>query len=201
MFGHFQIFPSACALVGTVPPLYREVRHWHSFTAMTSTPVFHAELISRSNGTKFAVSLNFLLSHITSQLTTATFLAKYLCPTKAVVRTFETAHNYADNTDLYTKVKSMASCNLVPSALYNVFWSIHDTPVRLEPEALHCLVVGVSKSLAISSRRGKSSIYGGHYVDGLEFALNPAEGQRSQSMCFAPMKRCSKHGCSLAAVG
>lgn len=42
--------------------------------------------------------------HTTRKLTTAASLAKFLCPTKAVVRTFETAHNYADNTDTYTKV-------------------------------------------------------------------------------------------------
>lgn len=40
----------------------------------------------------------------TRQLTTAASLAKFLCPTKAIVRTFETTHNYADNTNTYTKV-------------------------------------------------------------------------------------------------
>lgn len=31
-------------------------------------------------------------------------LAEFLCPTKAVMRTWETAHNYANNTNTYTKV-------------------------------------------------------------------------------------------------
>eukprot|EP00752_Nemacystus_decipiens_P002251 g2132.t2 len=47
---------------------------------------------------------DMLVAFSLHQLTTAASLAKFLCPTKAVVRTFETAHNYADNTDTYTKV-------------------------------------------------------------------------------------------------
>ncbi|CAM9143892.1 unnamed protein product [Scytosiphon promiscuus] len=47
---------------------------------------------------------DMLVAFATNELTTARHLANYLCPTKAVVRTFETAHNYADNTDTYTKI-------------------------------------------------------------------------------------------------
>lgn len=43
------------------------------------------------------------------QLSTSASLAKFLCPTKAVVKTYETPHNYADNTDSYTKVR--VSCD------------------------------------------------------------------------------------------
>lgn len=52
------------------------------------------------------VRIALLATRTTLQLTTAASLAKFLCPTKAIVRTFETAHNYADNTDTYTKANS-----------------------------------------------------------------------------------------------
>ncbi|CAN0181713.1 unnamed protein product [Pylaiella littoralis] len=47
---------------------------------------------------------DMLVAFSLKQLTTAAALAMFLSPTKAVVRTFETAHNYADNTNTFTKI-------------------------------------------------------------------------------------------------
>lgn len=78
------------------------------YSAVSATRCCLTPLVIRNTNLLFDVLMLprslFPFPRPTKQLTTATSLAKFLCPTKAVVRTFETAHNYADNTNTYTKV-------------------------------------------------------------------------------------------------
>lgn len=55
---------------------------------------------------RFPLPRSVCFGVVSCQFRAAAYLADFLCPTKAVVRTWETSHNYEDNTDSYTKVMS-----------------------------------------------------------------------------------------------
>ncbi|CAM9280265.1 unnamed protein product, partial [Ectocarpus sp. 13 AM-2016] len=86
---------------------YSEARQSESDVDIAALEVLKKKILgavgqeSSEEGEKIA---DMLMAFALHQLKTAVSLSKFLCPTKAVARIFETAHNYADNTDTYTKI-------------------------------------------------------------------------------------------------